>query len=91
MVILRNLRDWMKRAILDLKLGPEKSDLVYRSLEPELQRDDLQTNVAVTVEGEHLKLDIEASELSNLRAALNSYIRWINCIHSINDVIDDNK
>lgn len=81
----------MRRAVLDLQLGLENSELIYRSLEPELKRDNIQTRVEITIDGGTFKLEIEASELSTLRAALNSYIRWINCINSINNVIEKDK
>ena len=79
----------MRRAILELQVGPDVSNLIQKSLGPELQREDIQTRIDISVDGSKLRLVVESPELSNLRAALNSYIRWINCIYSINEVISE--
>jgi tRNA threonylcarbamoyladenosine modification (KEOPS) complex Pcc1 subunit len=80
----------MKTATLSFHLTPAISGIIQKSLEPELIREGSTTRVVMKTTEEGLSLKIEADELSNLRAALNSYIRWINCINSINKVIEGN-
>jgi tRNA threonylcarbamoyladenosine modification (KEOPS) complex Pcc1 subunit len=77
----------MKRACINLKLDAELTNLIYKSLEPEISKEKSHSNIKLEVEPDGLRLTIEASELSGLRAALNSYIRWINCINSIRNVV----
>ena len=77
----------MKRAILNFHLNRGISEIIQKSLEPELVREGSTTRVEVIATDTGLNLTIESDEISNLRAAINSYIRWINCINSINNVI----
>jgi len=80
----------MNTATIKLGIDPDISNIINRSLMPELQREGLTTSVNITAAPDGLIITIETEELSNLRAALNSYMRWINCINSINDVISRN-
>jgi tRNA threonylcarbamoyladenosine modification (KEOPS) complex Pcc1 subunit len=77
----------MRIACLNLKLNLELSELIYKTLEPELQLEQSNADVSVSIVPEGLQITIKTEELSILRAALNSYIRWINCINSINNVL----
>ncbi|UCH88445.1 MAG: hypothetical protein JSV49_09295 [Thermoplasmata archaeon] len=81
----------MKLATLNLQLGSDLTELIYRSLEPELEREHTNALVEIKKQPNGLLLQIQTEELSTLRAALNSYIRWINCICSINNVIHSNQ
>ena len=52
--------------------------VVYDSLNPEIKHNILKTRIKVKFEETVLKIDIEANDISSLRAACNSYLRWIN-------------
>ena len=58
-------------------------DIIRHALEPELQRPLPRTTVDIRVGKDvsptetTLQLEIQAKDLSALRAALNSYLRWI--------------
>lgn len=79
----------MNSASLNLQLGSATSALIYSSLAPEQKQERSNAEINLHVEAESLKLTIRAQDLSILRAALNSYIRWINCVYSIEKTIKE--
>jgi KEOPS complex subunit Pcc1 len=60
-----------------LKLLSPQSDVVLGAISPEVGREIPRTRVKISSGPGQLVLDIEASDLAALRAALNSYLRWI--------------
>jgi len=56
----------------------EEASVIVNSLIPEIKHKIPKTNVEVTSSGKILCLKIETSDISSLRAACNSYLRWIN-------------
>ena len=52
--------------------------VVYDALNPEIKHKIPKTRIKVKFEETVLKIDIEANDISSLRAACNSYLRWIN-------------
>ena len=68
-------RPMMRAEIRVAEVGDAES--LARSLGPEAGRDMPRTDVAVAVEDDALVLTIEAGEMTSLRAALNSYLRWL--------------
>ncbi len=65
----------MHRATLKL-LSPQ-SEVVLGAISPEVGREIPRTRVRISSESGRVVLDIEAADLAALRAALNSYLRWI--------------
>lgn len=61
----------------ELSISHSKPETLLRALGPELGRDVPRTKVKGRTEDGRLVLSIEATDLSALRAALNSYLRWI--------------
>ena len=57
---------------------PSDAKVVYESLNPEIKNKIPKTKVKVSLEKTVLKLEVEADDISSLRAASNSYLRWIN-------------
>ena len=51
--------------------------LVAASLSPELKQKIPKTNVELSCSDNTLSLNIESRDVSSLRAACNSYLRWI--------------
>ena len=51
--------------------------LVAASLSPELKQKIPKTNVELSCSDNTLSLNIESKDVSSLRAACNSYLRWI--------------
>lgn len=56
----------------------EDARIVASSLDPEIKNKIPKTNVKVYLKNERFSLEIEAKDVSSLRAACNSYLRWIN-------------
>lgn len=61
--------------------------VVYTALTPEIKNKIPKTKVYVKLEETILKLDIETDDLSALRAACNSYLRWINTALSVKKTV----
>ena len=55
----------------------EATDVVALSLHPETVREISRTKVAIKEDDSSYYLEICAKDSSSLRAALNSYLRWI--------------
>ena len=61
----------------------DEARVVYNSLNPEIKQKIPKTKIKIKLEANILKLDIEANDISSLRAACNSYLRWINTALSV--------
>ena len=61
--------------------------VVYDSLNPEIKHKIPKTRIKVKFEETVLKIDIEANDISSLRAACNSYLRWINTALSVKKTV----
>ncbi len=56
----------------------EHADIVYNSLLPELRNTPSQrSNISLALEGGTIKLKAEAEDIVSLRAALNTWLRFI--------------
>lgn len=77
----------MPRATLRVVTPHEKA--VLGALSPEVGREIPRTKVdLVTMDGE-IVLNVEASDLGALRAALNSYLRWISISEEIGNMVGE--
>jgi len=56
----------------------EEAKIVTSSIDPEIKNKIPKTKVKTDLSGKTFKITIEAKDLSSLRAAINSYLRWIN-------------
>ena len=56
----------------------DDAKIIAESLSPEIKHKIPKTNVEVSISKETFSLKIEARDVSSLRAACNSYLRWIN-------------
>jgi tRNA threonylcarbamoyladenosine modification (KEOPS) complex Pcc1 subunit len=56
----------------------EEARIIFKSLTPEIKHKLPKTNIDISLDGKTFTLKIEAKDLSSLRAACNSYLRWIN-------------
>jgi len=55
-----------------------EAEIIFNSLNPESKNKIPKTNVKIFVDKNKLELNIESKDISSLRAASNSYLRWIN-------------
>jgi tRNA threonylcarbamoyladenosine modification (KEOPS) complex Pcc1 subunit len=69
----------MKKASFIFVFDSEKeAKIVAESLNPEIKHKIPKTEIEVSLLGKTFSLEIEATDVSSLRAACNSYLRWIN-------------
>jgi tRNA threonylcarbamoyladenosine modification (KEOPS) complex Pcc1 subunit len=69
----------MKSASFTFRFDSKKeARIIYESLDPEIKHKIPKTNVKVSISDNNFFLTIEAKDISSLRAACNSYLRWIN-------------
>ena len=73
----------MKKVEISIELPSWERSIMVRSLEPESGRTIPKTQINISETNAGILLTIEAETTNALRAALNSYMRWFNCIHSI--------
>lgn len=67
----------MKRAVIILPRGEKPAHVITQSLLPETDRAILRTTVNLGEDDRGAFLDICAEDTNALRAAVNSYLRWI--------------
>ncbi len=78
----------MKRATFKFVFDSEdEARVVAESLKPEITHKIPKTNAKVSISKETLDLEIEAKDVSSLRAACNSYLRWINTALDVKKII----
>lgn len=69
----------MKTASFIFNFDSEKeAKIIADTLNPEIKHKIPKTNVEVTLSGSKFSIKIETTDFSSLRAACNSYLRWIN-------------
>lgn len=65
----------------------EEARIVAESLTPEIKHKIPKTNVEVSLSEKTFSLKIKAKDISSLRAACNSYLRWINTALSVKKTV----
>ena len=77
-----------KKASFKFRLNSSsEAEIIASSLSPELKQKIQKTNVQISHLDNILLLDIESNYVSSLRAACNSYLRWINTAISVKQLI----
>ena len=61
----------------------QETEIIFKSLLPELKQRIPKTTITLEKEDHVLNLTITARDLSALRAACNSYLRWINTARDV--------
>jgi len=72
-----------------LTISGDRSGIIFGAISPEAGREIPRTKVAAVLADDQVELRIEAKDLSALRAALNSYLRWIKIAEDMNQVVSD--
>jgi KEOPS complex subunit Pcc1 len=67
----------VKSATITLKKEDSFANIVVKSLHPETTRDIPRFHVNIKEDANTIYIEIEAEDISSLRAALNSYLRWM--------------
>jgi tRNA threonylcarbamoyladenosine modification (KEOPS) complex Pcc1 subunit len=78
----------MKKAFFIFNFNSvQKSKLVAKALSPEIKQKIPKVNITISFSKNILSLTIESEEISTLRAACNSYLRWIHTAINVNQLI----
>ena len=67
----------MKKAVLSLQKDNAPATVIAESLAPETARTIPRTAVSIEENPESVRIEISAHDVNALRAAVNSYLRWI--------------
>lgn len=67
-----------------------RSEFLARTLKPETVREIPRTKVEVDAEGDRLLINVAAEDVNALRAALNSYIRWLKLALDTEEIVGGN-
>ncbi len=62
---------------------------IYRAMNVESHREIPRTEVRLSFQNKELDIDIHARDIHALRAAMNSYLRWLNLLLEIEEVIEN--
>ncbi len=78
------------KAVVHLKLPSKKHlETVFRALEPEtMKATTSRSSASLQKEGKFLVLEVMAKDTIALRAALNAYLRWINSVSNVLQVLE---
>ena len=78
------------KAVVRLKFPSEKRlEIVFNALEPEVDKPVTMRSRAKLEKGDNfLVLKVEARDAVALRAALNAYLRWINSMVNVLEVLE---
>ena len=80
----------VKMATISLKKNDKYTDIVVKSLHPETKRAIPRSSVKIREDAQTIYIDIQAEDTSSLRAALNSYLRWMKITVDTFQEIQDN-
>jgi tRNA threonylcarbamoyladenosine modification (KEOPS) complex Pcc1 subunit len=63
------------------------ASVVITALSPEIIHKIPKSTVAVSQDGTIMRLTVDADDVSSLRAACNSYLRWIQTALAVEDLV----
>jgi tRNA threonylcarbamoyladenosine modification (KEOPS) complex Pcc1 subunit len=87
-VLNQNKKDFMKTARFIFNFDSEKeARIIADTLNPEIKQKIPKTNVEISLSGSKISLNIESKDLSSLRAACNSYLRWISTAFNVKKTV----
>jgi len=66
----------------------ERSDVIYNAIKQETAP---RANVSIKKEGKIIKMEITSESAANLRAALNSFLKWADLADKIGDVVKEER
>ncbi|RLG90355.1 hypothetical protein DRO34_05755 [Candidatus Bathyarchaeota archaeon] len=79
----------MRKALIKIDFACErKAKTVFAALKPEtLSQPTQRSNVEISLEGKKLVLIVKARDTTALRAAVNAYLRWVDSVQKVLEVI----
>ena len=79
----------MQKVKIEINASPAECERIYRALGVEKGRDIPRTTISMQKNRNKVIISIVASDLHALRAAMNSYMRWIDLSIQIEEVINN--
>jgi tRNA threonylcarbamoyladenosine modification (KEOPS) complex Pcc1 subunit len=76
-----------KASFLFLFPTSKDASVVAQALSPEIGHKIPKSNVRFSVDKKELRVTIESEDVSSLRAACNSYLRWIQTALSVKQLV----
>jgi tRNA threonylcarbamoyladenosine modification (KEOPS) complex Pcc1 subunit len=67
--------------------SPKDASVIAQSLSPEIKHKIPKSSILFSVDGKKLTMTIESEDISSLRAACNSYLRWIQTALSVKQLV----
>jgi len=67
--------------------SPNDASVIAQSLSPEIKHKIPKSNVTFSLDAKNLTMTIESEDISSLRAACNSYLRWIQTALSVKQLV----
>ncbi len=73
---------WRAEAKFKLDVGSEDlAEVIFRALEPEVEsQPSPRVTVRLDLDGRFILVELKADSTAALRAAVNSYLRWISAV-----------
>jgi len=65
----------------------DEARIIAKSLDPEIKNKIPKTKIEVVLSKKKFSIKIQAEDISTLRAACNSYLRWINTAHNVKKTV----
>jgi tRNA threonylcarbamoyladenosine modification (KEOPS) complex Pcc1 subunit len=65
----------------------QDASVIVQSLSPEISHKIPKSNVTFTIEKKMLMMTIESEDVSTLRAACNSYLRWVQTACAVRQLV----
>ena len=63
------------------------ASVISRTLSPEIKHKIPKSAITFSIEEKNLRVTIESEDISSLRAACNSYLRWIQTALSVKELV----
>lgn len=78
------------KAVIRLKFPSQnKLETIRKALEPEISKPPTKRSKGILeIDGNFLVLNVEARDTVALRAALNAYLRWINSVVKVLELVE---
>jgi len=77
------------KAVLRLKLPSERYlGIIYEALIPEIKPTTTRSKATIKKDGKMLVLRVEGRDTVALRATLNTYLRWIDSVAEVLEVLE---
>jgi len=78
----------MKKSNFIFNFDSEKeAKIIYETLKPEIKNNIPKTKINSYIEKNRIFLEINAEDVSSLRAACNSYLRWIDTALKVEKIL----